>query len=41
MDETRVLVVGASAGVGRAVARHFVAAGAQVALSARRAENLA
>jgi len=40
MAAPRVLIVGASSGVGRAIAHHFVAAGAQVALSARRAENL-
>lgn len=41
MGGTRVLVVGASSGVGKAIAQRFVKAGASVALSARRAENLA
>ncbi|MFM8305123.1 MAG: SDR family oxidoreductase [Actinomycetota bacterium] len=40
MGKTRVLVVGASSGVGKAVAQRFVRSGADVALSARRAENL-
>lgn len=40
MAATRVLVVGASSGVGRSIAQKFVKSGAQVALSARRAENL-
>jgi len=40
MGATRVLVVGASSGVGKAIAQRFVKSGAQVALSARRAENL-
>lgn len=40
MGATRVLVVGASSGVGRAIAQRFVKAGAEVALSARRVENL-
>lgn len=40
MAAPRVLIVGASSGVGRAIAHHFVRTGAQVALSARRAENL-
>jgi len=40
MGATRVLVVGASSGVGKAIAQRFVKAGANVALSARRAENL-
>jgi len=40
MGPTRVLVVGASSGVGRAIAQKFVKAGARVALSARRIENL-
>jgi len=40
MGGTRVLVVGASSGVGKAIAQRFVKAGADVALSARRAENL-
>jgi NAD(P)-dependent dehydrogenase (short-subunit alcohol dehydrogenase family) len=35
-----VLVVGASAGIGRAFARHAVAQGADVCVSARRAEKL-
>lgn len=35
-----VLVVGASSGIGRAVARHAVQAGARVVLAARRAELL-
>lgn len=41
MGQVRVLVVGASSGVGRAIATKFVAAGAAVAFSARRAEALA
>lgn len=41
MGATRVLVVGASSGVGKAIAQRFVKAGATVALSARRADNLA
>lgn len=40
MGATRVLVVGASSGVGKAIAQRFVGTGASVALSARRAENL-
>ncbi len=36
----RVLVVGASAGIGRAFARHAVAAGARVCVSSRRYERL-
>jgi len=40
MGAIRVLVVGASSGVGRAIAQRFVRAGAEVAFSARRAENL-
>jgi NAD(P)-dependent dehydrogenase (short-subunit alcohol dehydrogenase family) len=36
----RVLVVGASAGIGRAFARHAVALGAQVCVSARRQDKL-
>lgn len=41
MDGKRILVVGASSGVGAAVARRADAAGARVAVSARRAETLA
>lgn len=41
MDGTRVLVVGASSGVGAAVARLADAQGARVAISARRADTLA
>ncbi len=41
MGATRVLIVGASSGVGKAIAQRFVKAGASVAFSARRAENLA
>jgi len=40
MGETRVLVVGASSGVGKAIAQRFVRSGARVAFSARRVENL-
>jgi len=40
MGATRVLVVGASSGVGKAIAQRFVRSGASVAFSARRAENL-
>jgi NAD(P)-dependent dehydrogenase (short-subunit alcohol dehydrogenase family) len=38
IDERRVLVVGASSGVGRAVAEGLAARGARVAFAARRAE---
>jgi NAD(P)-dependent dehydrogenase (short-subunit alcohol dehydrogenase family) len=41
LEGTRALVVGASAGIGRAVASNLVAAGAAVAFSARRSEALA
>ncbi len=41
LQGARVLVVGASSGIGRAVAVQSVAAGAQVVLAARRAEKLA
>lgn len=40
LTSARVLVVGASAGIGRAFARHAVALGAQVCVSARRADRL-
>jgi NAD(P)-dependent dehydrogenase (short-subunit alcohol dehydrogenase family) len=40
LAERRVLVVGASSGVGRAVAQAAARAGAQVALAARRTERL-
>lgn len=40
MGEARVLVVGASSGVGKAIAQRFVHSGARVAFSARRVENL-
>lgn len=40
MGGARVLVVGASSGVGRALAQRFVAAGADVAFAARRVEHL-
>ena len=40
MAAPRVLVVGASSGVGKAIAQQFVRSGARVAFSARRAENL-
>jgi NAD(P)-dependent dehydrogenase (short-subunit alcohol dehydrogenase family) len=40
MGATRVLVVGASSGVGKAIAQRFVRSGASVAFSARRVENL-
>jgi NAD(P)-dependent dehydrogenase (short-subunit alcohol dehydrogenase family) len=36
----KVLVVGASSGIGRAIARHSVAQGASVAFAARRQQNL-
>lgn len=41
LRSARVLVVGASAGIGRAFAHHAVAQGAQVCVAARRADNLA
>jgi NAD(P)-dependent dehydrogenase (short-subunit alcohol dehydrogenase family) len=41
LDGTRMLVVGASAGIGRALARHAAADGATVAAVARRSEKLA
>jgi NAD(P)-dependent dehydrogenase (short-subunit alcohol dehydrogenase family) len=41
LTSARVLVVGASAGIGRAFARHAVAQGANVCVAARRADNLA
>jgi NAD(P)-dependent dehydrogenase (short-subunit alcohol dehydrogenase family) len=41
LQEARVLVIGASSGIGRAVALQSVAAGAHVVLAARRAERLA
>jgi NAD(P)-dependent dehydrogenase (short-subunit alcohol dehydrogenase family) len=41
MDGARVLVVGASAGIGRALAQHAAADGAAVAAVARRGEKLA
>lgn len=41
MEHARVLVVGASAGIGRAIATAAVRRGAQVVFSARRADRLA
>jgi NAD(P)-dependent dehydrogenase (short-subunit alcohol dehydrogenase family) len=41
LTSARVLVVGASAGIGRAFARHAVAQGAHVCVTARRADKLA
>ncbi len=41
LASARVLVVGASAGIGRAFAHHAAAMGAQVCVSARRADKLA
>jgi NAD(P)-dependent dehydrogenase (short-subunit alcohol dehydrogenase family) len=41
LEGTRALVVGASAGIGRAIATELVARGAAVAFSARRADVLA
>ena len=41
LRSARVLVVGASAGIGRAFAHHAAAMGAQVCVSARRADKLA
>ncbi|MEU8133646.1 SDR family oxidoreductase [Streptodolium elevatio] len=41
LHDRRVLVVGASSGIGRALARHAAQAGARVVLAARRAELLA
>ena len=41
LQDARVLVVGASSGIGRSVARQAVGAGARVVLAARRAEKLA
>jgi NAD(P)-dependent dehydrogenase (short-subunit alcohol dehydrogenase family) len=40
LDGTRLLVVGASAGIGRAFAAHALAAGASVAVVARRRDEL-
>ena len=40
LTSARVLVVGASAGIGRAFARHAVALGAQVCVAARRRDAL-
>src|SRR5450631_1024916 len=39
-DECRIWVIGASTGIGAATAKAFLAAGARVALSARKAELL-
>ena len=39
-SQSKVWVIGASSGIGAAVAEHLLAAGAQVAISARRAEPL-
>ena len=41
LQDARVLVVGASSGIGRAVARQAAAGGARVVLAARRADKLA
>src|SRR5439155_8658441 len=41
LQDVRVLVVGASSGIGRAVALQAVDAGARVVLAARRADKLA
>src|SRR6185312_15259268 len=41
LQDARVLVVGASSGIGRAVARQTAAGGAHVVLAARRADKLA
>ena len=41
LTSARVLVVGASAGIGRALVRHAVAQGANVCATARRADRLA
>jgi len=40
ISSPRILVVGASAGIGRAFAKHSIAAGAQVCVAARRRERL-
>jgi NAD(P)-dependent dehydrogenase (short-subunit alcohol dehydrogenase family) len=40
LTSARVLVVGASAGIGRAFAKHAIAQGAQVCVAARRADAL-
>jgi NAD(P)-dependent dehydrogenase (short-subunit alcohol dehydrogenase family) len=40
LSSARVLVVGASSGIGRSFARHAVAQGAQVCVTARRADRL-
>ena len=40
LDGARVVVVGASAGIGRALAEHAAAQGARVVVSARRADKL-
>jgi NAD(P)-dependent dehydrogenase (short-subunit alcohol dehydrogenase family) len=41
MEDRRILVVGASSGIGRAFAEAAIAAGARVTLAARRADDLA
>ncbi len=41
LDGRTALITGASRGIGLAIAKHFVAAGANVVISSRRAENLA